>query len=125
MKYKVRVSELRYGDVVVEAASEEEAKTIASGKEINYFDKEITDMTAEPVETNADMVRKMDNGELAQFLVECCGCPPDRDSETCTTGACDPCWARWLQSEADDDRTYTVTEFCPPCQSKIEMRGKS
>ena len=50
MKYKVRVSELHYGAVTVEAASEEEAKTIAASKEINYFDKEITDMTAEPVD---------------------------------------------------------------------------
>lgn len=50
MKYKVRVSEIHYGVVTVEAASEEEAKTIAASKEISYFDKEITDMTAEPVD---------------------------------------------------------------------------
>lgn len=47
MKYKVRVSELRYGDVVVEAESEEAAKTIATGKEVDFFDSEITDMTVE------------------------------------------------------------------------------
>lgn len=47
MKYRVRISELRYGDVVVEAGSEEEAKTIAAGKEIDFFDAEITDMTVE------------------------------------------------------------------------------
>ena len=122
MKYKVRVSELYYGAVTVEAASEEEAKTIAASKEINYFDKEITDMTAEPFETNADKVRKMDDDELARFLVERCGCPPDKDSEICTTGDCDSCWARWLQKDADDDRTYIVTELCPHCQSEIEMR---
>ena len=47
MKYTVRVSELRYGTVEVDAESEEQAKTIASGKEIDWFDSEITDMTAE------------------------------------------------------------------------------
>lgn len=46
--YLVRVSELRYGEVTVWADSEEEAKTAASGAEINFFDSEITDMTAEP-----------------------------------------------------------------------------
>lgn len=50
MKYRVRISELRYGDVVVEAGSEEEAKTIASGKEIEWFDSETTDMTAERID---------------------------------------------------------------------------
>lgn len=48
--YLVRVSELRYGEVTVWAASEDEAKTIASGVEINFYDAEITDMAAEPVE---------------------------------------------------------------------------
>ena len=47
MKYRVRVSELRYGEVVVEADDEEQAKTIATGKEIDFFDAEITDMTVE------------------------------------------------------------------------------
>ena len=50
MKYKVWVSEVRYGEVVVEASSEEEAKTIAMGKEIDFFDKEIADMAAEPMD---------------------------------------------------------------------------
>lgn len=48
--YLVRVSELHYGEVTVWADSEEEAKTVASGAEINFFDSEITDITAEPVE---------------------------------------------------------------------------
>ena len=52
MKFKVRVSELRYGDVVVEAESEEAAKTIATGNEIDFFDSEITDMTVEQVLKN-------------------------------------------------------------------------
>lgn len=45
--YHVRVSELRYGEVTVWAASEEEAKTVASGAKINFFDSEITDVTVE------------------------------------------------------------------------------
>lgn len=49
MKYTVRVSELRYGEVVVEASNEEQTKTVASGSKINWYDSETTDMTAEPV----------------------------------------------------------------------------
>lgn len=41
---------LRYGDVEIEAESEEQAKTIASGKEIEWFDSEITDMIAERID---------------------------------------------------------------------------
>ena len=47
MKYIVRISELRYGEVEVEAHSKDEAKTIATGKETEWFDSETTDMTAE------------------------------------------------------------------------------
>lgn len=50
LKYRVRVSELRYGDVEIEAESEEQAKTIASGKEIEWFDSEITDMITERID---------------------------------------------------------------------------
>ena len=50
MKYKVRISELRYGEVEVEAENEEQAKTIASGKEIEWFDSETTDMTVERID---------------------------------------------------------------------------
>lgn len=41
MKYLVKVSETRNGEVVVDAATKEEAETIASGKEIDYFDSEV------------------------------------------------------------------------------------
>lgn len=61
MKYLVRVSELRYGSVEVEAESEEAAKTVASGVEIDYFDSEITDMEAEPVKE-----------ERTYIVTECC-----------------------------------------------------
>lgn len=50
VKYRVRISELRYGEVEVEAENEEQAKTIASGKEIEWFDSETTDMTAERID---------------------------------------------------------------------------
>lgn len=49
MKYNVRISELRYGRVEVEAENEQQAKELASGKEIEWVDCETTDMTAEPV----------------------------------------------------------------------------
>lgn len=49
MKYVVRVSQLRYGTVDVEATSEEEAKMLATGMEVDYFEEEITDMTVEPL----------------------------------------------------------------------------
>lgn len=47
--YHVRVSELRYGEVTVWAASKEEAKDAVTDAEINFFDSEITDMTVETV----------------------------------------------------------------------------
>lgn len=49
MRYLVRISEMRYGEVEVYAESEEKAKEIASRKEINFHDSEITDTTAELV----------------------------------------------------------------------------
>lgn len=49
MKYIVRVTQLRYGSVEVEADSEEEAEELATGMPVDYFDQEITDMIAEPV----------------------------------------------------------------------------
>ena len=49
MKYLVRVSQLRYGTVEVEAKNEEEAKTLATGMSVDYFDEEITDMLVEKV----------------------------------------------------------------------------
>lgn len=50
MKYRVRISELRYGEVEVEAENEKQAKSIALGKEIEWFDAEITDTTVERME---------------------------------------------------------------------------
>lgn len=49
MKYLVKVIETRRGEVVVDATTKEEAETIASSKEIDFFDSEIH-MTAELAE---------------------------------------------------------------------------
>lgn len=48
-KYKVRMTRLQYGEVEVEAESPEQAEFLASGKEVDWFDEEITDMTTEEV----------------------------------------------------------------------------
>lgn len=49
MKFKVRISELRYGEMDVIAASEEEAREIAEKNpgDVTWVDSEITDMTVE------------------------------------------------------------------------------
>lgn len=48
-KFKVRVSQLRYGDAEVEAVDERAAKSIVylAPEGINWFDSEITDVTVE------------------------------------------------------------------------------
>lgn len=49
MKFKVRISELRYGEIDVVASSEDEAREIAEKNpgDITWFDAETTDMTVE------------------------------------------------------------------------------
>ena len=49
MKFKVRISELRYGEMDVIAASEEEAREIAEKNpgDVTWVDSETTDMTVE------------------------------------------------------------------------------
>lgn len=49
MNYRVKITELRYGEVVVDANSVEEAETIATGKEIEWYDSETIKMTAERI----------------------------------------------------------------------------
>lgn len=71
MRYRVRISEMRYGEAVVESENEETAQNDAYMNGINWFDHEITDVTIEP--------------------------------------------------EPNLDRTYTVNEVCPHCESEIEM----
>lgn len=52
LKFRVRISQLRYGDVEVEATDEKAAKTLVafSAEKINWFDSETTDMTVERIE---------------------------------------------------------------------------
>lgn len=113
MKYKVRVSELRYGEVEVEAASEREAKTKATGMAIDFFDSEITDMTAEKVvqidpKSVIERLEKWAKGDT------CNNCPARDDTVF---------QAAELLREAylEEPRTYTVTELCPHCESEVEM----
>lgn len=55
MKYLVRVSQLRYGTVVVEAENEKNAKKIAARRVVDFFDEEITDMTAEELKEGQEV----------------------------------------------------------------------
>lgn len=48
MRYRVRISEMRYGEAVVESKNEETAQNDAYMNGINWFDHEITDVTVEP-----------------------------------------------------------------------------
>ena len=52
MRYRVRISEMRYGEAIVESKNEEEAKEVAYLNGIDWFDHEITDMTVEPEPEN-------------------------------------------------------------------------
>mgnify|MGYP001152772357 CR=1 FL=1 len=79
MKYKVRVSELRHGEVEVEASSEREAKSKATGMEIDFFDSEITDMTAEKVMSSdpKSVIKRLENWANGNT---CDGCPASDDT---------------------------------------------
>jgi len=63
MNYQVRISELRYGSTIVEAVSEEEAKKKAEifvqNGAVDWFDSEITDMTAEEDSDRTYIVTEM------------------------------------------------------------------
>lgn len=53
-----------------------------------------------PPQTRGDSIRAKSDEKLANFLVECCGCPPDLvDREYCGTVGCLKCWLNWLQKE--------------------------
>lgn len=56
------------------------------------------------VMTNADRIRAMSDGELAQFfgnVVDCDTCPLDGKMGACPCG-CEATWGRWLKQEADN-----------------------
>ena len=50
MMYRVKNQRVSLREVVVEANSKEDAKTIAFGNEIEWFDPEITDITMERID---------------------------------------------------------------------------
>ncbi len=52
-----------------------------------------------PSQTRGDSIRAKSNEELANFLVECKGCPPDLVGEYCGAVGCLKCWLNWLQKE--------------------------
>lgn len=54
MRYLVKISEIRYGEVEVEAESEEKAKEIATKGAFDFYDSEIADLTAEPMNNAED-----------------------------------------------------------------------
>lgn len=132
MKFKVRVSELRYGDVVVEAESEEAAKTIATGKEIDFFDSEIMDMTVEQVLKNGysrELLKEPFIWELEDWtpeewdtLCKVCGLPPDNTERIVLRASEVEYFLNLRQKLPHAGRTYLVTEVCPHCESEVEMR---
>ena len=53
-----------------------------------------------PPQTRGGSIRAKSDEKLANFLVECCGCPPDLvDREYCGAVGCSKCWLNWLQKE--------------------------
>lgn len=115
MKYKVRVSELRYGEVEVDAASEREAKSKATRARFDFFDSEITDLTVEKVVSNEprDVIERLEswaNGDT------CDGCPAKDDTVFQAVEL-----LRKAYLEEIGPHTYIVTETCPHCESEIEM----
>lgn len=115
MKYKVRVSELRYGEVEVEAASEREAKNKATRTGFNFFDSEITDMTAEKVMSN-DPMSVIERLERWAKGDTCDNCPACDDTVFQAAEL-----LRKAYLDEDGSRTNIVTEYCPHCECEVEM----
>lgn len=147
MKYRVRISALCYGDVEVAANSEEEAIAIAEKSDINFFDREITDMTAEKIagaplcgynsETIAEpLILEPEDwtAEEWETLCKLAGRLPVSQTQRIVFHAdrmeyyvapeesAAAIFEPTTQKNNNNDRTYTVTEFCPHCETEIEMR---
>ena len=117
MKYKVRVSELRYGEVEVDASSEREAKNKALRVGFNFFDSEVTDMTAEKVALNgpASVIEHLERWAKGDTCDDC----PARDDTVFQA-------AELLRKAYLDEtgrRTYVVTELCSNCEQEVEIHG--
>lgn len=115
MKYKVRVSELRYGEVEVEAASEREAKNKATRAGFNFFDSEITDITAEKV-VSSDPMSVIERLERWAKGDTCDNCPACDDTVFQAAEL-----LRKAYLDEDGPRTNIVTELCPHCEREVEM----
>lgn len=132
MEFKVRVSELRYGDAVVEAGSEDEAKTLATGAKIDFFDSEITDMTVEPLRKDGYSRELLSEPfiwepedwtpEEWDTLCKICGLPPDNTERIVLRASEVEYFLNLRQKLPHAGRTYLVTEVCPHCESEVEMR---
>lgn len=66
--------------------------------------KQIATAVPIPSQTRGDSIRAKSDEKLANFLVECCGCPPDLvDREYCGAVGCSKCWLNWLKKEKIND----------------------
>ena len=73
------------------------------GRVADHFDEfqeTIATAVSIPPQTRGDSIRAKSDEKLANFLVECCGCPPDLvDREYCGAVGCLKCWLNWLKKE--------------------------
>lgn len=129
MMYKVMVSELRHGEVEVDAENEEQAKTIASGKEINWFDSKVAGMVVEPQEDRHVMWRLFnmrfaegseEQRELYQLLNSL---HLSRRQLALIAAGLEIREGFELSDFTDysDNRTREVTEVCPHCEQEVTM----
>ena len=103
------------GEVEVEAASEREAKNKATRMGFNFFDSEITDMTAEKVVSN-DPMSVIERLERWAKGDTCDNCPACDDT---VFQAAEMLRKAYL--DEDGPRTNIVTELCPHCEREVEM----
>ena len=82
MKFKVRISELRYGEMDVIAASEEEAREIAEKNpgDVTWVDSETTDMTVEdqPTKPVAPVPEDRSCQRISPNIIQMSGSPGEQ-----------------------------------------------
>lgn len=96
MRYKVRISEMRYGEAVVESENEETAQNDAYMNGINWFDHEITDVTVEP--------------------------EPERDRACTVNEVCPHCESEIEMTWNIDAQGFKA--FCPVCGGRLMLCGE-
>lgn len=99
----------------VEASSEREAKSKATKAGFNFFDSEITDLTAQKI-IPSDPKSVIERLERWAKGDTCDGCPASDDT---VFQAVDLLRKAFL--DGDGPRTYVITETCPHCESEVEM----